>query len=62
MPVCLVTSFVGLFNKHLDGLGIANPLVVGHNKHAGEIIVIIGGLHHLVNSVCFRLAYLFLNV
>ncbi len=43
MPVCLVTAFVGLFNKHLDGLSIAIPLVVGRDKCAGENIVIIGG-------------------
>ena len=43
MPVCLVTSFAGLFNKHPNGLGIPNPLVVGRNKSAGEVIVIIGG-------------------
>ncbi|KAF8343636.1 chaperonin 10-like protein [Amanita rubescens] len=43
IPICLVTAFAGLFNKHLDGLGIANPLVVGRDKCAGESIVIIGG-------------------
>ena len=43
MPVCLVTSFAGLFNKHPNGLGIPNPLVVGRNKSVGEAIVIIAG-------------------
>ena len=43
MPICLVTTFSGLFDKYPNGLGIPNPLVVGRNKSAGETIVIIAG-------------------
>lgn len=43
MPGCLVTAFLGVFNKNPHGLGLPNPLVVGRNKSAGETILILGG-------------------